>query len=139
MSYVKRIACLANSRKYAGRCIAGKEVGPRFVGGWVRPVSARDTMELAREERRYVDGHDPKILDVMDVGLLEPAPHDYQTENHVIDAAQGYRRIGEWPWRRMTELLDHPATLWTNDSSSRFGMNIASKPRKPQRSPHRWR
>jgi hypothetical protein len=123
VSYSKRIVCLANSRKHAGRCIAGKEVAPKRIGGWVRPVSSRGTTELAREERRYADGKDPKILDVMDVGLLEPAPHGYQSENHRIDIARGYRRIGTWPWERLGELLDHPATLWTNGNSSYHGLN----------------
>ncbi len=123
MSYTKRLVCLANSRKYLGRCIAGKEVGPGFVGGWVRPVSERSTTELAREEGRYADGKDPKILDVMDVGLVEPAPRAYQTENHLIDKARGYRFVGEWPWRRMRELIDRPETLWTNGSSARYGVN----------------
>jgi hypothetical protein len=94
-----------------------------MVGGWVRPVASRATTELAREQRRYADRHEPKVLDVMDVGLLEPVPHGYQTENHLFDIARGYRRVGEWPWRRMGELLDHPETLWTNGNSSYHGLN----------------
>jgi hypothetical protein len=123
VSYVKRIVCLANSRKYAGRCIAGKEVRSGFVGGWVRPVSSRTTLELAREERRYADRSDPRILDVMDVGLLEAVPHGYQTENHLLDTTRGYRKIGVWPWSRMPERLDYPDTLWTNGNSSYHGLN----------------
>jgi len=123
VSYVKRIVCLANSRKHAGRCIAGKEVLEQGFGGWVRPVSARTTTELAREERRYRDGKDPKILDVMDVWLREAAPHGYQTENHLVDAERGYRRAGAVAWERADELLDHPATLWRNGSSSYHGLN----------------
>jgi len=123
VSCVKRIVCLANSRKFAGRCIAGKEVRPEGFGAWVRPVSARSTTELSRDERRYRDGKDPKILDIMDVGLREPAPHGYQMENHLIDAVRGYRKVGELPWDRIGALLDEPETLWTNESSSRFGCN----------------
>ena len=123
MSYVKRIVCLANSRKYAGRCIAGKECVPAGFGAWVRPVSARTTTELGRDERRYPDGKDPKILDLVDVALLEPAPHAYQTENHLVDAARGYRKAGEVPWDRVDGMLDQPESLWTNDSSSRFGLS----------------
>jgi putative nucleic acid modification protein with dual OB domain len=123
MSYVKRMVCLANSRKYAGRCIAGKEVLAQGFGSWVRPVSARTTTELARNERRYADGKDPKILDVMDVWLREPAPHGYQTENHLVEAARGYRRAGTVEWERVGELLDRPDTLWANGSSSYHGLN----------------
>ncbi|HTS66207.1 MAG TPA: hypothetical protein VMH28_29490 [Candidatus Acidoferrales bacterium] len=123
MSYLKRIVCLANSRKYAGRCIAGKEAVPNGFGAWVRPVSARATTELARDERRYRDGRDPRILDVMDVALREPAPNGYQTENHLIDLARGYRKVGEAPWDLVDAMLDHPGTLWTNASSSHHGRN----------------
>src|SRR5262249_44849487 len=75
------------------------------------------------EERRYADRSDPKILDVMDVGLLEPAPHGYQTENHLLDIMRGYRKVGVWPWSRMPELLDHLESLWTNGNSSYHGLN----------------
>ena len=38
---VKRIVCLANSRKRGGRCVAGKELlADGRAGGWIRPVSA---------------------------------------------------------------------------------------------------
>jgi hypothetical protein len=123
MPYMKRIVCLANSRKHAGRCIAGKEVGEEGFGAWIRPVSGRGTTELARTERRYADGKDPKILDLMDVSLIEPAPHGYQTENHLLDAAGGYRKAGEVPWELADALLDRPPSLWTNTSSSLHGQN----------------
>jgi hypothetical protein len=100
MSYVKRIACLANSRKYSGRCVAGKEVLERGYSGWVRPVSDRPLGEVSEEERRYESGRDPRVYyDVIDVPLLEVRRHGYQTENHLLDAGwvlgQGRRdRVG---------------------------------------------
>ena len=41
MPTVKRIVCLANSRKLHGRCVAGREWDGDRVGPWLRPVSAR--------------------------------------------------------------------------------------------------
>ena len=123
MSYLKTIVCLANSRKYGGRCIAGKEVLREGFGAWVRPVRARTSTELGREERRYQDGKEPKTLDVMEVALLEPAPHLYQRENHLLDVAQPYRQAGELPWDQVPSLLDRPETLWINGSSSYYGKN----------------
>ena len=46
---VKRIVCLANSRKLGGRCIAGKELLADGVSGsWIRPVSHREFEEVFR-------------------------------------------------------------------------------------------
>ncbi len=49
---LKRIVCLANSRKYSGRCIAGKELlADGRPGRWIRPVSARENEEVSEHER----------------------------------------------------------------------------------------
>ncbi|MGH7707024.1 MAG: dual OB domain-containing protein, partial [Vulcanimicrobiaceae bacterium] len=36
---LKRIVCLANSRKLQGRCVAGRELQKNGPGAWIRPVS----------------------------------------------------------------------------------------------------
>ena len=83
MQDVKRIVCLANSRKLHGRCLAGREWIDGHPGRWIRPVSAREHQEVSEYERQYEDGSDPRVLDIMDVPLLEPSPGParYQSEN----------------------------------------------------------
>lgn len=83
--YVKTLLCLANSRKTTGRCIAGRELVNGRLGDWIRPVSGRENGELSEEERQFEDGRDPRVLDVIQVPMLEARPHAFQVENHLID------------------------------------------------------
>ena len=85
MRGVKRVVCLANSRKLAGRCVAGRKWIDGRPGGWIRPVSNRENQEVSEYERQYEDGSDPRVLDIVDVPLLEPRPLDHQTENWLLD------------------------------------------------------
>ena len=91
MAVVKRIVCLANSRKFSGRCVAGKEIADGRVASWIRPVSARRGEEVSEYERQYQDGSDPRVMDVVDIPLLEFQPKHYQQENWLLDPKQfGY-------------------------------------------------
>ncbi len=85
MSYLKRIVCLANSRKYSERCVAGLEVEGTQLSNWVRPVSRLPMGELGLSERKLTDGSDPALLDILEVPLLGLRPLGCQTENHLID------------------------------------------------------
>jgi hypothetical protein len=123
VTYTKRILCLANSRKHAGRCIAGKEVVPDAHRAWVRPVSARPAGEISEEERRFENGRDPRVLDIIDVPMLAGAPHLYQTENHIIDPSYYWAKVGEASWDDLAQFLDSPTTLWTNGDSTYNGLN----------------
>lgn len=123
MSDVKRIICLANSRKLSGRCVAGKEVLTSGTSGWIRPVSARHSGELSEEERRYEDGRDPRVYDIIDIPILKARPHLYQSENHLIDADEYWEKTGTISWEDLKDLIDSPAPLWVNGDSSYNGVN----------------
>ncbi len=92
---VKRVVCLANSRKLVERCVAGREwIEGRGAGDWVRLVSDRETQGVSAYERQYEDGSDPQVLDIIDIPLLEPRPRDHQTENWLLDPVCYWEKAG---------------------------------------------
>src|ERR1044071_1761462 len=97
MSYTKTIVCLANSRKLAGRGVAGKEGDGCRPGRWCRPVSARDRGELTAERWYARSWRDPKLLDLIEVTLSEPRPSGCQSENHLIDTSVRWKYVGRVP------------------------------------------
>lgn len=124
MTTVKRIVCLANSRKLSGRCVAGKELssGGRPVA-WIRPVSAREHEEVSEYERQYEDGSDPRVLDIIDVPLLEPRAKGYQQENWLLDPEHYWAKIDRANWNDLQRLADSPETLWINGHSTFNGLD----------------
>ena len=123
MSTIRRVVCLANSRKVSGRCIAGKEILPDSCGGWVRPVSARPSREISEEERRYEDGTSAQVLDVIDIPIVGPVAGGNQAENFLIDPHECWIKAGVVPRYSVPRFLDHPESLWKNGSASRDGEN----------------
>ena len=123
MTVVKRIVCLANSRKLNGRCIAGIELAERGRGLWIRPVSGREHEEVSEYERQYQDGSDPRVLDIIDVPLLEPRPHPHQPENWLLDPEMYWARIDRLPVADLERLVDTEGTLWLNGVHTKTGQN----------------
>ena len=105
-SYSKTILCLANSRKISGRCIAGREWANGGLGGWIRPVSTRENGELSEEDRRFENGRDPRVLDIIRIPLLEPKPRAFQVENHLIDADYYWTLEGTATWDQALAAVD---------------------------------
>ena len=116
---VKRIVCLANSRKYNGRCIAGKEViSDGRLGGWIRPVSARETGEVAPNECGYQDGSSPRVLDIIDVPVVEAQPEGSQQENWLLATGYYWKKVGTLSVSELEQFIDSPARLWVDGFSS---------------------
>lgn len=118
MPIVKRILCLANSKKLSGRCVAGREVLDAGPGSWIRPVSTRPTEEVSEDERQYRDGNDPRVLDIVDVPLIRHKPHACQTENWLLDPEYYWTKVGQVGWTELQRYVENPATLWTNTRST---------------------
>jgi hypothetical protein len=124
MPYTKTIVCLANSRKLAGRCVAGKEWDGHTLGLWCRPVSARDRGELTAERWYRKTWRDPQLLDLIELGLLGPRPSGCQTENHLVDTTVRWRFAGRVTSQQLAPGLDYPAgPLWMNGESTAGGHN----------------
>jgi hypothetical protein len=78
------LICLANSYKLDHRCVAGL----RTDGiGWIRPVTEREHGELEYRQYRLPDRTEPRVLDVIRVGLSNPHPLPHQPENWRIDGS----------------------------------------------------
>ena len=88
------MVCLANSRKYQERCIAGIRVDGQ---GWIRPVASTEHGSLFPKHYRLKETGEPHLLDVIRVGCVRPDPKPHQPENWLIDGT---------PW----ELVSRPLT-----------------------------
>lgn len=123
MGTVKRMVCLANSRKLNGRCIAGRELRTGQAAAWLRPVSDREHEEVSEYERQYEDGSDPRVMDVIDVPLVAARPRTYQQENWLLDDELYWEKVGEARWGDLAQLADAPDPLWVNGHSTYHGRN----------------
>lgn len=123
MPVVKRIVCLANSRKLNGRCIAGREIEGAEPRGWIRPVSAREHQEVSERERHYENGSDPAVLDIIDVPLLRSVPETFQQENWLLDPDNYWIRVGATSYPKLERLLDPVEPLWVDGYSTFNGTN----------------
>ena len=124
MTASKRIVCLANSRKLAGRCIAGREWSEgRGAGAWIRLVSKRENGDVSEYERQYEDGSDPRLLDIVSIPVIERLPKDWQTENWLLDDGYYWHKDGVYSPFDLAKLTDPVAPLWLDGDSTYAGRN----------------
>lgn len=87
--------CLAHSKKYSERCVAGVRVD---TAEWIRPISREKHGELTPAQLKLADGGEPRNFDVISAWLGERVPVKNQPENW---------RIQNSPWR----LVSRPAPI----------------------------
>jgi hypothetical protein len=96
------------------------------VGEWIRPVSNRATGELSEAERRFENGKDPSVLDIVSIQMSAAGQHPYQPENHVIDDQYYWTLVRQANAAELQAALDTTnLPLWGTQytSSSYSGMN----------------
>ena len=121
---VKRMVCLANSRKPGGRCVAGKELLlDGSVGAWIRPVTNQGSGAVPIWECMYADGTEPAVLDILEVPVLGQVPKDYQRENWELDPKRPWRKLGNITFEAAVECVDSVASLWRPGYSTYNGIN----------------
>jgi len=120
MTYEKTIICLASSRKFSARCIAGISEGN--TNDWIRPVSSRGSQEVSLQDTGL--GTYPDVGDILRIRFTEPKPSYYQSENHVIAPGFGWQRLGRKSFGELVKLAAiEPADLWVNYHHTFNGIN----------------
>ncbi|MBD2214679.1 hypothetical protein H6G27_33245 [Nostoc linckia FACHB-104] len=84
-----QIICLANSKKYGDRCIAGIEI---TTGKWIRPFSNLEYGQIPLN-MCLVDGEEPKLLDILEIPLATTGL-GYEYENRAILHGK-WQKIGQ--------------------------------------------
>ena len=74
-------------------------------------------------ERRYVGGGEPRVLDIVELPLLEAKPATYQRENWLLDPSRRWSRVGQYAWGDLSRIADPAEPLWANDHQTSNGLN----------------
>lgn len=113
----RRIVCLANSRKYGGRCLAGKEFDGTKAGTWIRPVSRSEYEEIALFRQTWGFFRPAQPLDVISIPLREPQSLRFSWQCENLPLGWGLmRKVGRLEWDELAGLVDRGADLWAGAS-----------------------
>ena len=115
----RRIICLANSKKFKGRCLAGKLYTHGKIGGWIRPVSNRPDDSLNKLERQVGKDSEPQLLDILEFGIKKSMASGHQVENWLINPNRLMVRTGRIEPTELIKAIDKPINLWHTGTSSK--------------------
>lgn len=84
---------------------------------------------ISLSEQQLPDGSEPRVLDVVTIGLIEAQPDGYQSENWLLDEQISWEKVDRADWDillALDELLsakETPGPLWVNGYRSSHGLN----------------
>jgi len=107
----KQLICLANSKKFNGRCVAGLELKDEEAGDWIRPVSTIQGGAVPLPIQ-LASGENLELLDIIEVTLLGHHPDACHVENWLYDASKPWRKVGTFDPGELGGLVDEPADIW---------------------------
>ncbi|WP_029629961.1 dual OB domain-containing protein [Zavarzinella formosa] len=119
MAIYRRMLVLANSaKKGSGRCIAGREIlsvdeNTYKFGSWLRPISTHGEGELWPNERICDNGNQIKVMDFVDVPLIDKSIDPCQPENWRISNTDRWKNVNsEYKLSSLNLLIESPENLW---------------------------
>ena len=86
-------------------------------------MSARPSQDVSEYERQYPNGSGPKLLDVIDVRLLEHRPKDFKQENWLLDPKYYWTKVDTCSWEDLEQFSETGGPLWRNGSHRYNGAN----------------
>jgi len=136
----KLIVVLANSVKSSGRCLAGKEVFDKGetwdIGGWIRPVATKEGGEINTYLMSLALGHDPQLLEIIEIPFSKAVPLSFQPENWLIETPlkpKSWKSHGVVEWKEAQSLLDQKPEMWHDptDEDRRVREGFSEKMKVP--------
>ncbi|MGL4869472.1 MAG: dual OB domain-containing protein [Aeromonas veronii] len=115
---------LAKSYKPGGRCIAGREVeyvAPKkvTVGNWIRPVAdnSEGTGALTPEIYTYEDGTEAKVLDIVEVPVIDKASVAGQPENYIVDQTKKWKKVCHLNPSSIPKIEEKMESIWLDQDT----------------------
>lgn len=75
-------------------------------------MNSEDYQGFSSGERRYADGTELQVLDILDVRILQPLPKDHQSENWMLDTLSPWTKVSAATVGDLAGMIDNKATLW---------------------------
>jgi len=112
--HTRDVVILANSRKYGGHCIAGKDIR---TGKWIRLINKLDdhgkTIPFSGYDLFTLFGsaHGPTLFECLRIQFINKCPFYCQPENELI-SREKWQSLGFFPIQDLPKLEDPEYPIW---------------------------